>query len=798
MERLPVLPLGQLVVYPHVVLPLALTDPKAVQLIDEVIQGEKRLLLGVVKSAGGMDPPEGAVMATLPHQLYDVGTLGTIVRMLKLGDGSVRVMVQGLERAHLSEIAQGEKWLMAGFEPLNENLIEDARTEALKRTVIAQFSRVIDIAPYLGAELHEVLAGIAEAGKLADFIAANLDLALPAKAELLAIDDVTRRLERLAEFLVQELEVLEVGTQIQEKVKSRLDQNQREYVLREQLQVIRQELGEGEGDDEIEELAKKLDDAQLSAEAKKVAERELKRLRQMSPQSAEYQVARTYLDVFAALPWSRVTQDRLDLKAAREILDRDHYDLKTIKERILEYLAVRTLNPDAKGSILCFVGPPGVGKTSLGQSIAEALGRKFTRVSLGGVRDEAEIRGHRRTYVGAIPGRILHALQRCETRTPVLMLDEVDKMGADVRGDPTAALLEVLDPAQNSTFVDHYLEVPFDLSGVMFIATANSTLPIPDPLLDRMEQLTLVGYTPAEKLQIARRYLLPRQLKETGLGERGNVADGALERLIAEYTREAGVRQIEREIQGVLRKAALEVVEGKSTAVKITAKNLEKYAGQPKVQEEVAGRTPEIGVAIGLAWTPVGGDIMFIEAIRMPGKGQITLTGQLGDVMKESAQAAWSLLRARASALGIPLDAFTQSDVHLHVPAGAVPKDGPSAGITIAAALASLFCGRPARQELAMTGELTLRGRVLPIGGLKEKLTAAARAGVKTVLVPARNKNDLVDLPDEVRKLLDIKLVETIDEVLALALLEVPAELAERRSGGVRVIAPPTPGEARR
>src|SRR5881394_2695067 len=744
-----------------------------------------------------MEPPEGAVMATLPDQLYDVGTLGAVVRMLKLGDGSVRVMVQGLERARLAGIVQGERYLMADYQPLSENLLEDARTEALKRTVVAQFSRVIDIAPYLGAELHEVLAGITEAGKLSDFIAANLDLALPAKAELLAIDDVTRRLERLAEFLAQELEVLEVGTQIQEKVKTRLEQNQREYVLREQLQVIRQELGEDTGDDELDELAQRIEQAQLSPEASKVAERELKRLRQMSPQSAEYQVARTYLDVFATLPWTKVSQDRLDLKAAREILDRDHYDLKTVKERILEYLAVRTLNPDAKGSILCFVGPPGVGKTSLGQSIAEALGRKFTRVSLGGVRDEAEVRGHRRTYVGAILGRIIHALQRCETRTPVLMLDEVDKMGADVRGDPTAALLEVLDPAQNSTFVDHYLEVPFDLSGVMFIATANSTQPIPDPLLDRMEQLTLVGYTPAEKLQIAKRYLMPRQLKETGLGgdaARAYVADGALERLIGEYTREAGVRQLEREIQGVLRKAALEVVEGGAKIVKVSSKNLEKYAGQPKVQSEVAGRAPEIGVATGLAWTPVGGDIMFIEAIRMPGKGQITLTGQLGDVMKESAQAAWSLLRARASALGIPLDAFTQTDVHLHLPAGAVPKDGPSAGIAIATALASLLCRRPARHDVAMTGELTLRGRVLPIGGLKEKLTAAARAGVKKVLVPARNKSDLVDLPDEVARLLDIRQVDTIDEVLDLALLA-PDERA-RVSGGVRVIAdrPPQPG----
>jgi ATP-dependent Lon protease len=788
MDRLPVLPLGQLVVYPHVVLPLALTDPQAVALIDEVVQGNKRLLLGVVRPLGGTEPPEGAVMQARADELYEVGTLGTVVRMLKLGDGSVRVMVQGLERARLKDVTPSEHWLVAGYDTLPSGDVADARTEALKRTVHAQFSRVIDIAPYLGEELHEVLAGINDAGKLADFVAANLDLALPAKAELLAIDEVNRRLERLAELLGQELQVLEVGSQIQEKVRTRLDQNQREYVLREQLRVIRQELGEEEGEDELTELGRRLEEAVLSAEGKKVAERELKRLRQMSPQSAEYHVARTYLETFATLPWNRTSEDRLDLKSARDILDRDHYDLKTVKERILEYLAVRTLNREARGSILCFVGPPGVGKTSLGQSIAEALGRRFTRVSLGGVRDEAEIRGHRRTYVGALPGRIIHALQRCETRNPLLMLDEVDKMGADVRGDPTAALLEVLDPGQNGTFVDHYLEVPFDLSGVMFIATANSLAPIPDPLLDRMEVLTLPGYTPGEKLAIAKRYLLPRQLKETGLtAERASVSDGALERLIGEYTREAGVRQLEREIQGVLRKAALEVVEGRAQTLKIAGKNLEKYAGQPKVQNEVAGRSPEVGVATGLAWTPVGGDIMFIEAIQMPGKGQITLTGQLGDVMKESAQAAWSLLRARASGLGIPLEAFTQTDVHLHVPAGAVPKDGPSAGITIAAALASLLCHRPARHDVAMTGELTLRGRVLPIGGLKEKLTAAARAGVRTVLVPARNRSDIIEVPDEVKQLLDIKPVDTIDEVLELALLEprssTPVMLRPRPSG---------------
>src|SRR2546423_4137351 len=773
LDPLPVLPLRPLVVYPHVVLPLALDDPNAVQLIDEVVQGNKRLLLGVVRPLGGAEPVEGTVMRARADELYEVGTLAILVRMLKLGDGSARVMVQGLERARFLEVIPAEHWLVAGYEPLPDAQPEDARTEALKRTVHAQFSRVIDIAPYLGEELHEVLVGITDAGKLADFVAANLDLALPAKAELLSIDDMNRRLERLAELLGQELQVLEVGSQIQEKVRTRLDQNQREYVLREQLRVIRQELGEEDADDELTELAHRLDAAGLPEEASKVIERELKRLRQMSPQSAEYHVARTYLEVFATLPWSHTSDDRLDLKAARDILDRDHYDLKTVKERILEYLAVRTLNRAARGSIMCFVGPPGVGKTSLGQSIAEALGRRFTRVSLGGVRDGAEVRGHRRTYVGALPGRIIHALQRCETRNPLLMLDEVDKMGADVRGDPTAALLEVLDPAQNGTFVDHYLEVPFDLSGVMFIATANSLAPIPDPLLDRMEVLTLPGYTPGEKLAIAKRYLLPRQLTETGLtAERAAIADGALERLIAEYTREAGVRQLERAIQGVLRKAALDVVEGRATVVKITVKNIEKYAGQPKVQSEVAGRTPEVGVATGLAWTPVGGEIMFIEAIQMPGKGLITLTGQLGDVMKESAQAAWSLLRARAGPLGIPLEAFTQSDVHLHLPAGAVPKDGPSAGIAIATALASLLCRRPARHDGAMTGELTLRGRVLPIGGLKEKLTAAARAGVTTVLVPARNQSDIVEVPEEVKQLLEIKTVETIDEVLDFALLE--------------------------
>src|SRR6266704_3452214 len=539
MDRLPILPLGQLVVYPHVVLPLALTDPLAAQLIDEVVQGNKRLLLGVVKPLGGTEPPEGAVMQARADELYEVGTLGTVVRMLKLGDGSVRVMVQGLERARLVEVIPAEHWLVAGYEPLPNTVLEDARTEALKRTVHAQFSRVIDIAPYLGEELHEVLGGVSDAGKLADFVAANLDLALPAKAELLAIDEVNRRLERLAELLGQELQVLEVGSQIQEKVRTRLDQNQREYVLREQLRVIRQELGEEEGEDELTELAGRLEAAGLHDEAKKVVDRELKRLRQMSPQSAEYHVARTYLEVIASLPWGRTSEDRLDLKAARDILDRDHYDLKPVKERILEYLAVRTLNPAARGGILCFVGPPGVGKTSLGQSIAEALGRRFTRVSLGGVRDEAEVRGHRRTYVGALPGRILHALKKAKVKNPIMLLDEVDKLGVGWMGSPEAALLEVLDPEQNKTFTDHYLEIPFDLSEVLFICTANDLTGLSAPLRDRLEIIELSGYTADEKLHIAKRHLIPKQIAAHAIPEgMFTITDDALSAIVRDYTRE--------------------------------------------------------------------------------------------------------------------------------------------------------------------------------------------------------------------------------------------------------------------
>jgi ATP-dependent Lon protease len=782
-DRLPVLPLGRIVVYPHVVVPLSLDDPGAVAMIDEVVQGDQRLILGAVKAGADHEVPEGSLMEASPVELHPVGTLGAVVRMMKLPEGAVRVMVMGLDRVRLVDVAAGPPWLTALPVPVELTGLGTLRTEALKRNVLGQFTRVIDLAPHLGPELHGVVAGIDDPGKLADFVAANLDLRPEAKAELLCLADVTQRLDRLAGMIAEELEVLEVGSQIQDKVNARLDRHQREYVLREQLNVIREELGEAEAESEMDDLGRRLAAANLPAEARKAADRELKRLRSMSPQTAEYQVARTYLETMASLPWSRESEDRIDLEAARRILDRDHYDLKQVKERILEHLAVRRLNPEARGSILCFVGPPGVGKTSLGQSIAEALGRRFARVSLGGVQDEAAIRGHRRTYVGALPGRILQALARSETRNPLLMLDEVDKIGADPRGDPTAALLEVLDPAQNHAFADHYLEVPFDLSGVLFIATANSLAPMVGPLRDRMEVIVLPGYTPSEKLTIARRFLLPRQLKEAGLtNQRAGVTDGALERLIAEYTREAGVRQLEREIGGILRKVALRVVEGRARNVRVTPRTLEQFAGQPAFQSEVAGRAAEIGVATGLAWTPVGGEIIFIEAIQMPGRGQVTLTGQLGEVMRESAQAAWSLLRARAEALGIPPRAFAESDVHVHIPAGAVPKDGPSAGIVLAAALASLLCRRPVRHDVAMTGELTLRGRVLPVGGLREKVTAAVGAGMRTVLVPARNRGDLEDLPPDVKDVLKIRLVDTIDEVLELALLAPrrPATARER------------------
>jgi ATP-dependent Lon protease len=792
--RLPVLALAQTVVFPHVVVPVAVASPRTVEVIDRIVESHKRLLLGVVKSVAGTDQLPGVLEGTAPESLHDAGTLVSVVRLLKLADGSLRMLVQGLERVRLLEVRAGADGLSARFETIPSVVGDPLKTEALRRSVTAQMVHVIEMTS-LSAELQEVLAGITDPGKLADFVAANLDIAVEAKAELLATGDVAARLERLAALINQELQVLEVGTQISEKVKSRLDEHQREYVLREQLKAIQEELGDDGPEGETGDLLKKLEDAKPSEEALAAGRREVERLGRMSPQSAEYQVSRTYVEVLAGLPWSALTEDRLDIAHAREVLDRDHFDLERVKARIIEYLAVRFLNPDAHGSILCFVGPPGTGKTSVGQSIAEALGRGFVRMALGGMRDEAEIRGHRRTYVGAMPGRIIQLLQRAASRNPVFMLDEVDKLGSDFRGDPTSALLEVLDPAQNHAFVDHYVEVPFSLRDVMFIATANTLATVPPPLIDRMEVLELPGYTPREKLEIARRFLVPRQLAETGLAGR-DVAftPGALVSIIAEYTREAGVRQLEREIQHVLRQIVVDVVSGKAAGGRVTTRTVRRRLGPPKVLPEVAGRVPEVGVMTGLAWTPTGGDILFIEALKMPGKGAITITGQLGDVMKESAEAAWSLVRAKASSLGVAPGAFQAVDVHLHVPAGAVPKDGPSAGVAIATALASLFSGRAVRPDVAATGELTLRGHVLPVGGIKEKLIAAERAGIRLVLAPARNAADVAEVPEEVRRKVEIRLVDTVDAVFDAALLPAvrpPAQAETRRGRGDRPLPRP-------
>jgi len=774
--RLPVLPLAQVVVFPHVVVPLLAVDERVIEAIDRAVESHKRVLLGVVKLAAGSDQPPGILDDVPREMLHEVGTLGVVVRLLKLGDGTLRMLVQGIERVKLDAVAADPEGLTAAFTPILDSVSDPLRTEALRRQVTDKMLRIIELAPQLAGEMREVLEGLTDPGKLADFCAANLSINVGVKAQLLGTGDITARLEKLTALLDQEIQVLEVGSQIQEKLKSRLDDHQREYVLREQMRLIQEELGESAGGaSDVADLKKKLEEAKPPEDALKAGQRELDRLGRMSPQSAEYQVARTYIELLAGLPWSTVSEDRLDVRNARTILDRDHYDLDRVKDRIIEYLAVRQLNPTARGSILCFVGPPGVGKTSLGQSIAEALGRKFVRMALGGVRDEAEIRGHRRTYVGALPGRIIQLIQRAGTRNPLFMLDEVDKLGADFRGDPTSALLEVLDPAQNHTFVDHYVEVPFDLRDVMFITTANTLSTVPPPLIDRMEVLELPGYTPGEKLHIAKRFLVRRQLKETGLEDRKIAfSDAALDLIIGEYTREAGVRQLEREIQHVLRHVAVDVVAGKAALRRVTPSSVRRCAGAPRILPEMAGRTPEVGVATGLVWTPVGGDIVFIEALRLPGSGEIILTGQLGDVMKESAQAAWSFVRARAESLGAQAKMFRDFDVHLHVPAGAVPKDGPSAGVAIATALASLVSGRPVRHDLAATGEISLRGNVLPVGGIKEKLIAAARAGIRLVMVPARNAADVEEVPEEVRRVLEVRLVTRVDEVLEAALIAPP------------------------
>ncbi|GIW39555.1 MAG: Lon protease [Candidatus Binatia bacterium] len=771
-QELGVLPLRGVVVFPAAIVPLLISRPSSLQVVEHALSGD-RLLAVVAQKHPEEEKPE-------PTGLFSRGTAARILKMLKYPDGSVRILVQGLRRIEILQYVQEEPFFRARVKPLADIYEPSKDLQALQAHVVNQFAKYVSMIPYLPDELQGVVMNIKEPGKLTDLIASNLNISLEEKQELLSTLEVHVRLQRLSAILNREIELLELGHKIQSEVQSELSKHQKEFYLRQQMRAIQKELGETDARTaEIEELRKKMEAANMPPEARKAAEQELERLRIIPPESAEHTVVRTYLEWLVNLPWSISTEDNLDIAHARQILDEDHYDLEKIKDRILEFLAVRKLKQDSKGPILCFVGPPGTGKTSLGRSIARALGRKFVRLSLGGVRDEAEIRGHRRTYIGSMPGRIIQGIRNAGSNNPLFMLDEIDKLGMDFRGDPASALLEVLDPEQNHSFVDHYLDVPFDLSRVMFITTANLLDPIPAPLKDRMEVIELAGYTEQEKLEIARRHLIPKQTRENGVTEElVRFTEEGILHIIRHYTREAGLRNLEREIGSICRKVARRVTEGNTEPVVVTPEEVRKFLGPEKFFSEVAERTQEPGVAIGLVWTPMGGDIVFIESTRMPGKKGLTLTGHLGEVMKESAQAALSYIRSRAQKLGIPPDFFEKSDIHVHVPAGAVPKDGPSAGVTIATSLASLLTGRPVRHNVAMTGEITLRGKVLPVGGIKEKVLGAHRAGIDTVILPKRNEKDLEEVPESVRKELRFVFVDTIDEVLEHALE--PARAAER------------------
>jgi ATP-dependent Lon protease len=772
--EVPILPLRQTVVYPFTFLPLSIDRPESIKLIDDVVLGNKIVGLVTVKNAD-------ADRAT-PEDLYSVGTAAVVHRAVKTPTGSVGVIVQGLERIKPTEFIQTEPYLKAKIEVIpDEEEEESLEVEALSRNTIDLFQRLVSLVSYLPNELMVAVLNTEAPGQLAYVVANAVRMDSESAQQILEIAPVKDRLHKLNAFLARELEVLELGQKIKDEAQSDMEKTQREYYLRQQLKAIQKELGEeDEQAKEVNELREKIETAGMSEEAKKEALRELDRLSSMPQAAAEYSVIRTYLDWLTELPWQMRTDDNLDINRAREILDEDHYDLEEIKERILEYLAVRKLRlerkgeeelKESRGAILNFVGPPGTGKTSLGRSIARALGREFIRMSLGGMRDEAEIRGHRRTYVGALPGRIIQSIKRAGSNNPVFMLDEVDKIGTDYRGDPSSALLEVLDPEQNYSFRDHYLDVDWDLSPVMFITTANILHTIPAPLLDRMETLDLDGYTEEEKVKIAQRYLIPRQIEENSLRE-GEIEfeEDALRQIIMEYTREAGLRNLEREIGTVCRKVATKIAAGEEGKVVATKDNISEFLGKPKFYNEAAERTEVPGVAIGLVVTTSGGDITFIEATKMRGSKGLTLTGKLGDVMKESAQAALSYVRSRAKELNIDEGFFDETDLHLHFPAGAIPKDGPSAGVTIATALVSLLTDTPVKCDVGMTGEITLRGKVLPIGGVKQKVLAAARVGLKTVILPRRNEKDLDDLPEEVRTSLDFVLVDTMDEALEAAL----------------------------
>jgi ATP-dependent Lon protease len=762
-EALPVLPLRDSVAFPDTMIPLAVGQERSIKLVDDVLGGNRMMVMVASKDPEAEDPT--------PDQLYRVGVVGLVARMMKVPDGTVRILVQCGQRVELGDFVATSPYLVARITEAPDILVPSPELEGLRRNVQATFSRIIEELPYLPEELLLAVANLEEPAELAHLIAGALRVKTEEKQRLLDERDVTKRLRLLSEILARELELVEIGSRIQTQVQSEMEKGQREYFLRQQLRAIQEELGEvDEQQAEAEELRKQLEEAHLPEQVATVAERELARFERLPPQSAEHGVIRGYLEWLASLPWSKSTTDNLDLKHARTVLDRDHYDIERVKDRILEFLAVRKLNPEARSSIVLFVGPPGVGKTSLGRSIASAMEREFQRMSVGGVRDESEIRGHRRTYIGAMPGTIVRALRDAGSNNPVLMIDEIDKMGADFRGDPASAMLEVLDPEQNSSFRDHYLDVPVDLSNVFFICTANQVDTIPSALRDRMETIELAGYTHEEKREIAKRYLVPRQMERTGLGRsKIEITKPALDRIIEGYTREAGVRSLEREIGSICRKVAREFAEGSRRSKRtVRPETVEELLGKPRFQQEVKRRTSEPGVATGLAWTPVGGDVLFVEAIAYPGDGKLLITGQVGDVMKESASAALSYVRGLNG--GVPPDWFKEHDLHVHVPAGAIPKDGPSAGITMATAIASRVMDRPVRSDTAMTGEITLSGMVLPIGGLKEKALAAQRAGINRLIIPRRNERDIDDIPEPLRKKMKFTLVDSVDEVLDAAL----------------------------
>jgi ATP-dependent Lon protease len=758
-RELPVLPSEDMVLFPHMVVPWIVEAPHLVRMIDDALATDRTIVIALSKKG-----EEGSDT----DMLHEIGTMGIILRMMKNEEGHAKLIIQGASRVRLKEITSQEPYIKAITEPVHDIVEKNVEIQAMVVNLRQTFSRILDLATNLPAELGAVIMNIDDPGALADIAITHMNIEPAVKQEILEAVDVKERLEKALVILSGQLEIMKLGNKIQTQVKDKVEQTQKEFFLREQMKVIKQELGETDNaPDEIEELEEKLKAKKLPEDAMREAERELKRLARMHPSSSEYSVARTYIEWMIDIPWNEETEDDIDLKRAEDILNRDHYDLEKIKTRILEYLAVRKLKPDSKGTIICFAGPTGTGKTSLGKSIARSIGRKFQRIALGGTHDEAEIRGHRRTYVGAMPGRIIQAIKKAGVRNPVIMLDEIDKLGSDFRGDPASALLEVLDPEQNSTFTDNYLGVEFDLSNVIFLATANMLDTIPGPLLDRLEVLELSGYTTEEKAVIARKYLLPRQLEAHGLKKRSiSIDKKTLIKIITSYTREAGVRNLERQLAKICRKVARQVAEGNSEKAVIRTKNLSDYLGNEKYFSEVAERTSIPGVATGLAWTPVGGDILFIEATSMPGSGKLILTGKLGDVMKESATAAMSYIKSRHKQFGIDAETFNGCDIHLHVPSGAIPKDGPSAGVAISMALLSLFRDVPVKSNVAMTGEITLRGLVLPVGGIKEKFLAAHRAGIKEVILPKRNEKDLDELPEQVRQSLVFHPVNRINDAI--------------------------------